>query len=100
MRQRDPDRDRSRPGRPTENSFIESFNGRLRDECLNVELFPSLADAARLLSAWRDDYNHTRPHSSLGDATPAEFAAKTLDGTVPSRDQERAAEAALPQCVN
>jgi putative transposase len=89
-----------RPGRPVENSFIESFNGRLRDECLNVELFPSLADAAQLLSVWRDDYNHTRPHSSLGDVTPAEFAAKTLDGTVPSRDQGHATEAALPQCVN
>ena len=89
-----------RPGRPTENGFIESFNGRLRDECLNVELFGSLADATRLLTAWRDDYNHQRPHSSLGDTTPAEFAAKTLEGTVPSRQNEPAGEAGLPQCVN
>ena len=89
------------PGRPTENSFIESFNGRLRDECLNVELFASMADATRLLVAWRDDYNHQRPHSSLGDDTPAEFAAKTLEGTVPSRHQENpAGEAGLLQCVN
>lgn len=90
-----------RPGRPTENSFIESFNGRLRDECLNVELFGSMADATRLLAAWREDYNHRRPHSSLGDDTPAEFAAKTLEGTVPSRQQENPAEeAGLLQCVN
>ena len=63
-----------RPGRPTENGFIESFNGRLRDECLNVELFASMADAARVLAAWRHDYNHQRPHSSLRDATPAGYA--------------------------
>ena len=90
-----------RPGRPTENSFIESFNGRLRDECLNVELFASMSDATRLLGAWREDYNHHRPHSSLGDDTPAEFAAKKLEGTVPSRHEERPAEeAGLLQCVN
>jgi putative transposase len=90
-----------RPGRPTENGFIESFNGRLRDECLNVELFASMAEVTRLLAAWRDDYNHTRPHSALGDDTPAGFAAKALEGTVPSRQEERpAGEAGLPQCVN
>ena len=90
-----------RPGRPTENSFIESFNGRLRDECLNVELFASMGDATRLLAAWRQDYNHQRPHSSLGDDTPAEFATKELEGTVPSRRQERPAdEAGFLQCVN
>jgi len=90
-----------RPGRPTENSFIETFNGRLRDECLNVELFASMSDATRLLGAWREDYNHHRPHSSLGDDTPAEFAAKELEGTVPSRHEERPAEeAGFLQCVN
>lgn len=89
-----------RPGRPTENGFIESFNGRLRDECLNVELFASMSDAARVLAAWQHDYNHQRPHSSLGDDTPAEFAAKKLEGTVPSRQQEPAGEAGLLQCVN
>jgi putative transposase len=65
-----------RPGRPVENGFIESFNGRLRDECLNVEWFGSLADARRTLAAWRRHYNHSRPHSALGDQTPAAFASR------------------------
>ncbi len=64
-----------RPGRPVENGYIESFNGRLRDECLNVEIFFTLADARRKLAHWRHDYNHHRPHSALADRTPAEFAA-------------------------
>jgi putative transposase len=55
-----------RPGKPVENAFIESFNGRLRDECLNVHQFLSLDDARRKIEAWRRDYNHDRPHSSLG----------------------------------
>ena len=63
-----------RPGRPVENGFIESFNGRLRDECLNVEWFSSLDDAQRKLAAWRNHYNHHRPHSALDDRTPASFA--------------------------
>lgn len=63
-----------RPGRPVENGFIESFNGRLRDECLNVEWFPSLTEAQKKLAAWRDHYNHRRPHSALDDRTPAAFA--------------------------
>ncbi len=63
-----------RPGKPVENGFIESFNGRLRDECLNGEIFFGLADAKEKLEAWRRDYNERRPHSSLGDRTPAEFA--------------------------
>jgi putative transposase len=65
-----------RPGRPVENGFIESFNGRLRDECLNVEWFASLADARRTLAAWRTHYNHSRPHSALTDQTPAAFASR------------------------
>ncbi len=69
-----------RPGRPVENGYIESFNGRLRDECLNVEVFFSLADARHKLALWRHDYNHHRPHSSLADRTPAEFAATTSGG--------------------
>ena len=89
-----------RPGRPTENGFIESFNGKLRDECLNVELFGSLEDAQRILQAWRHDYNYHRPHSSIGDDTPAGFAAKTLEGTVPSRQERPAGEAGLLQCLN
>jgi putative transposase len=64
-----------RPGRPVENGYIESFNGKLRDECLNVEVFFNLADARKKLCLWRRDYNHQRPHSALDDRTPAEFAA-------------------------
>jgi putative transposase len=63
-----------RPGRPVENGFIESFNGRLRDECLNVEWFSSLDDARQKLAKFRAHYNHHRPHSSLADQTPAAFA--------------------------
>jgi putative transposase len=63
-----------RPGKPVENSYIESFNGRLRDECLNGEIFFGLADAREKLERWRHDYNEHRPHSSLDDRTPAEFA--------------------------
>ena len=62
------------PGKPTQNAFIESFNGRLRDEFLNETLFPSLAWARAALAAWRQDYNNERPHSRLGWRTPAEFA--------------------------
>ena len=64
-----------RPGKPVENGYIESFNGKLRDECLNVEVFFTLADARRKLHHWRRDYNQHRPHSALADRTPAEFAA-------------------------
>jgi putative transposase len=64
-----------RPGRPVENGFIESFNGRLRDECLNVEWFSSLEDARQKLAKFREHYNHQRPHSALADRTPADFAA-------------------------
>jgi putative transposase len=73
-----------RPGRPTENGFIESFNGRLRDECLNVELFASMDEAARVVAAWRHDYNHQRPHSSLRDETPAGYAGRMHSGPSPS----------------
>jgi len=64
-----------RPGRPVQNGFIESFNGRLRDECLNGEIFFDLADARNKLEKWRHDYNHARPHSALAYMTPNEFAA-------------------------
>jgi putative transposase len=63
-----------RPGRPVENGFIESFNGRLRDECLNVEWFSSLEDARKKLAKFREHYNHQRPHSALADRAPAVFA--------------------------
>jgi putative transposase len=58
------------------NAFIESFNGRLRDECLNVHQFASLADAQARIEAWRLDYNQRRPHGSLGHLTPTEFMAQ------------------------
>ena len=61
------------PGKPVQNCFIESFNGTFRDDCLNLHWFVSLADARRTIEAWRNDYNHVRPHSSLGQLTPAEF---------------------------
>lgn len=63
-----------RPGKPVDNAFIESFNGRLRDECLNVPQFASLAEAQRIIELWRVDYNQRRPHSSLGHLTPEAFA--------------------------
>jgi len=66
--------DFSRPGKPTDNAFIESFNGSLRDECLDTSWFMSLDDARTKIETWRQDYNHFRPHSSLGDIPPALFA--------------------------
>ncbi len=62
------------PGKPVQNAIVESFNGRLRDECLNEQWFLSLPDARRLIEDWRHDYNHERPHSALGYQTPAAFA--------------------------
>jgi len=62
-----------RPGKPVENAYIESFNGRLRDECLNDQIFVSLEDAKEKIEDWRRDYNHHRPHGSLGNLTPVEF---------------------------
>jgi putative transposase len=64
------------PGKPVQNAFIESFNGRFRDECLNEHWFISLEDARSKIEAWREDYNQIRPHSSLGNQTPQEFAAR------------------------
>ena len=63
-----------RPGKPIENALIESFNGRLRDECLNVNEFVSLEHARREIEAWRQDYNRCRPHGALGNLTPSEYA--------------------------
>ena len=65
-----------RPGKPVDNAHIGSFNGRLRDECLNAKWFESLDDARQTLQAWRRDYNEVRPHSSLGDMPPSAFAAR------------------------
>lgn len=63
------------PGKPMQNGYMESFNGKLRDECLNEHVFGSLGEARRIIEAWRIDYNEVRPHSSLGYLTPQEFAA-------------------------
>jgi len=67
-----------RPGRPVENGLIESFNGRLRDECLNLHLFWSVEDAHAKLETWREDYNTERPHSALANLPPAAFAASAM----------------------
>jgi len=68
--------DFTRPGKPTDNGYIESFNGKLRNECLNVQQFADLADAQARIEAWRRDYNEHRPHGSLRHLTPREFALK------------------------
>jgi putative transposase len=65
-----------RPGKPTENGYIESFNGRLRDECLNIHEFATLEAVRAVSEAWRDDYNHRRQHGSLDHLTPSEYAMK------------------------
>jgi putative transposase len=81
--------DFTRPGKPTDNSHIESFNGRLRDEHLNVHQFLSLADAQAKIGAWRHDYNDRRPHGSLGHLTPNEFILQS--------QELRTAQPAIPQ---
>ncbi|WP_154674525.1 IS3 family transposase [Mesorhizobium erdmanii] len=64
------------PGKPMQNGFVESFNGRFRDECLNETLFSTLAEARAAIQLWKEDYNRHRPHSALGNITPSEFAMK------------------------
>lgn len=68
-----------RPGKPVENAYIESFNGRLRDECLNSHEFGSLQEARGIIEIWREDYNEKRPHGSLNDMTPTEFARQAME---------------------
>ncbi len=63
-----------RPGKPIENAYAESFNGRLRDECLNTNWFINLKNAREIIEDWREDYNQVRPHSSLNNQTPVEYA--------------------------
>lgn len=65
------------PGSPWENPYIESFNGRLRDECLNMNIFENVKQAREIISQWREDYNEIRPHSSLNYLTPGEFASRS-----------------------
>jgi putative transposase len=67
-----------RPGKPIENAYAESFNGRFRDECLNTSWFTTLDDARRTVQDWRRDYNESRPHSALGGEAPTAFAARLL----------------------
>lgn len=76
------------PGKPIQNAFAESFNGRLRDECLNESWFVSLADAQQTIEAWRVDYNIARPHSGLANRTPAEFARAFAEHRPPQLPSE------------
>lgn len=69
----------TRRGKPVDNCYVESFHDKFRGECLSVHWFLDIADARRLIAAWRDDYNTVRPHQSLGYRTPAEYAAMLHD---------------------
>jgi putative transposase len=77
------------PGKPVQNAFIESFNSRLRDECLNEHVFLTLAEARQTIEAWRYDYNHLRPHGSLGALTPTEFAMLKQQELQPAEEAEK-----------
>jgi len=79
------------PGKPMQNAFVESFNGKFRDECLNEHWFVSLADARRKIEAWRQDYNEVRPHSALGNRTPKEFTGTgaALPPEPPRREEQK-----------
>ena len=70
-----------RPGKPVENAVIESFNGQFRDECLKAHVFLSWHDARKKIERWRIDYNECRPHGSLGNLTPREFAEQEAENT-------------------
>src|SRR5215510_8809387 len=67
-----------RPGKPMENGYAESFNGKFRDECLNCHWFTNMEDARQTIEGWRVDYNEERPHSALGQLTPADFAKRCI----------------------
>jgi putative transposase len=83
------------PGKPTQNAFVESFNGRFRDECLNEEVFASLAEARVLIEAWRRDYNNVRPHSAHGGLTPNEALSRTAGDRLRNPDQLRRSPATV-----
>jgi putative transposase len=68
--------DFSRPGKPTDNAFVESFNGTFRTECLDTNWFQTLAEAKQMIEAWRREYNESRPHRALANRTPEEFASQ------------------------
>ncbi len=78
------------PGKPVQNAFVESFNGKLRDECLNEHVFGTLAQPQRIIEVWRQDYNAVRPHTSLGGLSPAAFVAR-------STKQEGAGDRGIPR---
>jgi putative transposase len=83
------------PGEPVQNAYVESFAGRLRDECLNGHWFTGVADAQQTIEAWRREYNEIRPHSALGDRPPEEFA-RSLEQTELARQAAVISESAAP----
>ncbi len=78
------------PGKPTDNAFIDTFNGSLRDECLNIHWFETIAEAQRLIEAWRIEYNDSRPHMALGNKSPVEYLL--LASSSPQAQSKAAAE--------
>jgi len=72
------------PGKPTQNAYVESFNGKFREECLNEHWFTSIPEARQIIGDWKQDYNQVRPHSSLGDLTPQEFATRQMEPQAPA----------------
>jgi putative transposase len=85
-----------RPGKPVENAYVESFNGSVREECLNQHCFRDVQEAEAIIEDWRVDYNEVRPHSSLGQQTPAEFAASLGPEGYPSGPTGQAAACLKP----
>lgn len=86
------------PGKPFQNAFVESFNGRLRDECLNENLFTTVGEARRLIELWRSDYNTARPHTSLGGLTPAEYVSALSQARPSVVLSPTHTSATLPKC--
>ncbi len=76
------------PGKPYQNGYVESFNGKLRDECLNEHWFQNLMEARDIIEDWRIDYNRVRPHSSLGNMTPEVFAERIREGAIPLKGNQ------------
>ncbi len=83
------------PGKPTQNAFVESFNGRFRDECLNEEVFASLAEARAVIERWRQDYNQVRPHSAHGGLTPEAVLFRSAGDRLRNPDQLRRSPATI-----
>ena len=88
------------PGKPTQNGRVESFHGRLREECLNVSWFQNLFDAKRKIAAWRIEYNEERPHSSLGYLTPNEYATRARTSYGKDACQKKASLENAKRCVS